>query len=170
MPRTPPYCRANPATPTPTPTAPPAHEWPLTHTTTILPDPRESRPIRALPPEPTWTEAEIEWATLFFGGLPPDHDPDPPRHARADPDAPRCHGPRADTCTQAPTGPCLPRVCPGCLSADPAEAYHHHCHGKAAQTPSTCARTQATQACQGGATQTCTEAAPAAEAPDPHPR
>ena len=40
MPRTPPYCRANPATPTPTPTAPPAHEWPLTHATTILPDPR----------------------------------------------------------------------------------------------------------------------------------
>jgi len=110
-----------------------------------------------LPPEPTWTDGEIEWATLFFGGLPPDHDPDPPRHARADPDAPRCHGPRADTCTQAPTGPCLPRVCPGCLSSDTAEAYHHHCHGKAAAFPATCARPQAAEAaqtCQGGATQT----------------
>lgn len=79
---------------------------------------------------------------------------------QADPGAPRCHGPRADTCTQAPTGPCLPRVCPGCLSSDPAEAYHHHCHGKAAAFPATCARTQATeaaQACQGGD-------------PDPNPR
>jgi len=84
----------------------------------------------------------------------PDSETRVGRELEADPDAPRCHGPRADTCTQAPTGPCLPRVCPGCLSSDTAETYHHHCHDKAAQTPSTCARPQATEAAQACQAQT----------------
>ena len=134
-----PHTRPNPATPT----APPDHDWPLIHATTILPqaDPdTEARVSR---------EIEAYYARQERRPI--------PAEVPADPDAPRCHGPRADTCTQAPTGPCLPRVCPGCLSSDTPETYHHHCHGKAAQTPSTCARPQAAEAaqtCQGGAAQT----------------
>lgn len=162
MPRTPPYCRANPATPTPT--APSAASWPLIHATTILPDPRYTDP-EATEQARRLTESiprPDDLLRRLAAALP-----------QAAPDPARCTGPRADTCTQATTGPCLPRVCPGCLSSDTAETYHHHCHGKAAAPPSTCTRpqaTEATEACQGGAASTHPKAAAPTEAPDPDPR